>query len=99
MKRFEDFTKEDLWALRNEVVVNSIFYSDYHNSFGLDTHSVCDFFDGWLDFIEELMVEDGYKDAACRFFDYFVEYDNADTLVQWYNCYDDLSWMKYEEEE
>ena len=99
MKRFEDFTKEDLWALRNEVVVNSIFDSDYHNSFGLDTHSVCDFFDGWLDFIEELMVEDGYKDAACRFFDYFVEYDNADTLVQWYNCYDDLSWMKYEGEE
>ena len=45
------------------------------------------------------MVEDGYKDAACRFFDYFVEYDNADTLVQWYNSYDDLSWMKYEEEE
>ena len=99
MKRFEDFTKEDLRALRNEVVVNSIFYSDYHNSFGLDTHSVCDFFDGWLDFIGELMVEDGYKDAAYRFFDYFVEYDNADTLVQWYSSYDDLSWMKYEEEE
>lgn len=39
------------------------------------------------------------KDAEYRFFDYFVKYDNADTLVQWYNCYNDLSWMKYEEEE
>ena len=99
MKRFEDFTKEDLWALRCEVVVNSIYYHDYRNSFGLDCHSVSDFFDGWLSFIQELMIEDGKKDVGRNFYDYFKEYDNADTLEQWYHCFDDLSWMKYEEEE
>lgn len=95
MKRFEDFSKEDLWKLRCEVSVNSLYYSDYHNSFGLDTHSVCDFFDGWLDFVEELMVEDGHKDAGNKFFDYFDQYDNAETLEQWYYCFDDFSWVKY----
>lgn len=95
MKKFEDFSKEDLWKLRCEVSVNSLYYSDYHNSFGLDTHSVCDFFDGWLDFVEELMVEDGHKDAGNKFFDYFDQYDNAETLEQWYYCFDDFSWVKY----
>ena len=95
MKKFEDFSKEDLWKLRCEVSVNSLYYSDYHNSFDLDTHSVCDFFDGWLDFVEELMVEDGHKDAGNKFFDYFDQYDNAETLEQWYYCFDDFSWVKY----
>lgn len=95
MKKFEDFSKEDLWKLRCEVSVNSLYYSDYHNSFGLDTHSVCDFFDGWLDFIKEQMMEDGHKDAGDKFFDYFDQYDNAETLEQWYYCFDDFSWVKY----
>ena len=95
MKKFEDFSKEDLWKLRCEVSVNSLYYSDFHNSFGLDTYSVSDFFAGWLDFVEELMVEDGHKDAGNKFFDYFGEYDNADTLEQWYYCHDDFSWVKY----
>ena len=75
--------------------MNSLYYSDFHNSFGLDTHSVSDFFDGWLDFVEELMVEDGHKDAGDKFFDYFDQYDNAETLEQWYYCFDDFSWVKY----
>lgn len=95
MKKFEDFSKEDLWKLRCEVSVNSLYYSDFHNSFGLDTHSVSDFFDGWLDFVEELMVEDGHKDAGNKFFDYFDQYDNAETLEQWYYCFDNFSWVKY----
>ena len=95
MKKFEDFSKEDLWKLRCEVSVNSLYYSDYHNSFGLDTHSVSDFFDGWLDFLEEEMVEDGHKDAGNKFFDYFDEYDNADFLWSWFMCYEDFSWVKY----
>ena len=33
MKKFEDFSKEDLWKLRCEVSVNSLYYSDFHNSF------------------------------------------------------------------
>lgn len=95
MKRFEDFTKEDLWKLRCEVSVNSLYYSDFHNSFGLDTHSVSDFFEGWLDFVKEQMEEDGHKDAGDKFFDYFDEYDNPDTIDSWYIRFDDFSWVKY----
>ena len=50
---------------------------------------------GWLDFVEELIVEDGHKDAGNKFFDYFDQYDNAETLEQWYYCFDDFSWVKY----
>ena len=95
MKKFEDFSKEDLWALRNEVVVNSPYLSDYQNSFGLDTHSVYDFFDSWLSYMQSEMEEDGHKDAGDKFFGYFDQYDNADFLWSWFMCYEDFSWVKY----
>lgn len=95
MKKFEDFSKEDLWKLRCEVIVNSPYLSDYHNSFGLDTNSVYDFFDSWLSYMQSEMEEDGHKDAGDKFFDYFDQYDNAETLEQWYYCFDDFSWVKY----
>ena len=75
--------------------MNSLYYSDFDNSFGLDNRSVSDFFEGWLDFIKEQMEEDGHKDAGNKFFDYFDQYDNAETLEQWYYCFDDFSWVKY----
>lgn len=99
MKRFDNFSKEDLWALRNQIVVNSNYYSDYQNTFGIACKSVCDFFDGWLDFITEIMIEDGHKDARDNFFDYFDKYDNPDTLEQWFFCFDDFDWIEYEDED
>lgn len=95
MKKFEDFSKEDLWKLRCEVSVNSLYYSDYQNSFGLDTHSVYDFFDSWLSYMQNEMEEDRHKDAGDKFFDYFDQYDNADFLWSWFMCYEDFSWVKY----
>ena len=46
-----------------------------------------------LDYLEDI------PDFGAALDDYFDEYDNADTLEQWYYCYEDFSWMKYEEEE
>lgn len=97
MKRFEDFTREDLWRLREEVCLNSLYPADYCNSFGIDAHSCSAFFDGFVSFIEEMMEEDGISDE--RFFDELDKYDNADNLESWYNCFEDFSWVQYEPEE
>ena len=43
------FTKESLWALRREVMLNSLFIADYRNSRHIDPRVVCDFFDGFLE--------------------------------------------------
>ena len=61
MKRLEDFTRDDLAKFRKEICLNSMYYSDYENSFGIDKHSASLFFDSYLSFISELSAEDGFK--------------------------------------
>lgn len=98
MKKFEDFSRDDLWALRKQVTVNSIYVSDYQNNLGISAKSASIFFDGWLDFCQELMEEDGKDKPGDNFFDYFDEYDNADTLEQWFLCCCDFDWVKYDQD-
>ena len=78
-------TKDELWALRQEIKLGSLFYADYRNSLGIDTHPVCDFFDGFLEYLDQEMQATipGYDDA--HFFDHLPAYDNADNLWAWYN--------------
>ncbi len=102
MKRFENFTKEDLQNLRNEIVLNSLFVSDYNNSFGISAKSVCDFFDSYMDFIDEMAKEDGFKygyQSEHTFDEFFEKYDTIDNLMEWYGCYEDFSWVEYEDED
>lgn len=99
-KTFEDLTKEELWQLRQEVVLNSVFTAHYTNSFGFNERDVCSFFDGYYDYLWELADED---DNDCLITDGLIydKYDNQDNLESWFNCYDDLSWVrinKYEDE-
>lgn len=58
-------TKDELWVLRQEIKLGSLFYADYRNSFGIDTHPVCDFFDGYLEYLDQEMqaTVPGYDDA------------------------------------
>jgi hypothetical protein len=97
-KKFEDFTSEDLTKLRGEIVLNSLYTHDYENSFGLKAHCVAEFFDGYVSYLEELAEEDGYTDWEDAF-KMFKIYDTEDNLYGWYCCFDDLSWMQYEEQE
>ena len=55
-------SKKDLQVLRNEILLNSLFISDYENSFGLDLWEVNAFFDGYLDYLEDLMLENNCSD-------------------------------------
>ena len=83
-------TQAQLWELRREIVLNSLYYSDYENSFGLDRRIVSAFFDGFLDFIEEEMKEDipGFTDAA--FFKHIPAYDNQEYLWQYFCGFEDV---------
>ena len=99
MKRFENFTREDLQKLRKEIVLNSLFLVDYRNSFGISRESVAAFFDGYYDFIWELAyekAEEEGKGTSHLTHNYVIEnFDNTDTLEEWYYCHDDFDWVKY----
>ena len=97
MKRLEDFTKDELWALRKQIVLNSVFIADYRNSFGIDEHSVAEFFDGFMDYMTEEEKEDGRKDESWE--EFFDHYDTPELLWEWFHCFDDFSWVKYNDEE
>lgn len=76
-------TKKDLQILRNEIVLNSLFISDYENSFGLDPWEVNAFFDGYLDYLEDLMLENDCSDE--NYFDNLEKYDTLENLWNYYN--------------
>ena len=111
IKRLEDFTREDLAQLRKEVVLNSMYYHDYNNSFGIECHSASLFFDSYLSFISELAEEDGYKwdyaEPGSTYYkagnhtwrEFLDRYDTTDNLYEWWCCYEDFSWVVYEGEE
>lgn len=76
-------TKRDLQVLRNEIILNSLFISDYENSFGLDPWEVNAFFDGYLDYLEDLMLENDCTDE--NYFDNLEKYDTLENLWNYYN--------------
>lgn len=82
-------TQEALWHLRKEIPLCSLFYTDYRNSFGIDCHPVCDFMDGYADYLDELMRESipDYDDA--NFFDLLSLYDTPENLWDWYQCFEE----------
>ena len=79
MRNFETMTARELWALREEVILGSIYVSDYRN-----------FMEGYIDYLEELADEQGGQ---------WFAYDCEENLWSWFNCYDDLTWVKETEED
>ena len=88
MKQLNELTKEELWQLRQEIVLNSHYLADYENSFEIDEQEVCEFFEGYYDYIWERAKGAAYdeEDITPQIIDGF---DNADCLEAWFNCYQD----------
>lgn len=84
---YENGSEKELIELREEIPVGSLFIADYRNSFDLDPRAVCNFFDSYLDYLEELMNDDGIKDDD--FWKRFPEYDNDDNLIAWLYCFEE----------
>ena len=93
-KAFEELTSAELLHLRKEIILNSILIYDYTNSFGFNSWDICSFFDGYVSYLEELAREDGYEGI-----DYLTKYDTEENLYSWFLCYDDLSGVRFEEDE
>ena len=94
-------SQTDLWKLRQEIKLGSLFIADYRNSFDIDPHKVCEFFDGFLEFVEEEMQEDhpGFNDAD--FWELLPNYDTPEYLLGWYYRFeeDPLPIAKTEDDE
>ena len=111
IKRLEDFTRDDLAKFRKEIVLNSLYTSDYRNSFGISEESASLFFDSYLDDISDRAAEDGYKwdfpgpgstyyqEGYHTWSEFLEKYDTIDNLESWWGCYEDFSWVVYEGEE
>ena len=91
---YNKITNENGWLkdeiiidLRKQIYLNRLFFSDYENSYGIDSHQVCNFFDGFIDYISELMDEDGMSDED--FFNNLDKYDTTANLLEWYGCFDE----------
>ena len=83
--QFDDLNADQLWRLRKEINLNSLYHSDYHNSFGFDAKDVSYFFDGYVEYLGELADEKGGS---------WIDYDSKENLHQWYDCCEDYAWIK-----
>ena len=80
-KDFGFWTKEKLWDLRQEIVLGSLFYIDYKNSFGIPKEICCNFFDGFIDDCFDIENENnGLTDLN----DIYDKYDNAEDLWNYF---------------
>mgnify|MGYP003333798300 CR=1 FL=1 len=82
MKNLNDLTKEDLHQLRKEIVLFSIFISDYENSFEIPPEICAAFFEGYGEYLGELMADDGY--SSDEFWDVLDKYETPENLYDWY---------------
>ena len=85
--KIKDLTKEQLWELRQEITLNSIFIRDYENSFDIDVEECYTFFDGYVEYLGELATEniDLKNITDSDYLDLALE-DNADNLYNWLSC-------------
>lgn len=87
----------DLWKLRMEIPLGSLYVRDYENSFGFTADSVCNFFDGFLSFIEEIAIEE--NGSGVKWDDIIDEYDTEEYLLEWWYCFEEFPFEIEEEEE
>ena len=81
-----EWNEKTLWGLRCEVTLNSIFLSDYRNTYGVARDACCNFFDGYNEYLEDLMEYDGIPDKWYP--EAMKSYDSPDNLLCWYYCFD-----------
>ena len=88
-------TKQELQQLRNEITLNSLYTSDYDNSFNIDPGQVQDFFDSYLEICEYIPNDNG--DMLCDmdlsyngYYDtLFTIANNIDYLWEFYCTFDE----------
>lgn len=85
--KFAELTGEQLVELRKQITLNSLFISDYENTFGIPANIVCDFFDGFMSYLTELEQEK-YGKTDMPWKEFYEEFDTEDNLVSWCQCHE-----------
>lgn len=91
--KMKKITKKSLWLLREEIALNSLYTADFNNSYGFTSASVQNFFDGYEEYLEELMIEK-YGTADFDFFAELSNYDCTENLWAWYACFGSTPFIK-----
>ena len=81
--------EKELWELRQEIVLNSLFTSDYQNSFGINEEVVQNFFDSYMKELGYLLEEKVGKEeikkmSDNKYYDELFKLDNKENLYNYY---------------
>ena len=79
-----NMTDKQLEKLRNEIVLGSLYQSDYENSFGIPANYVQAFFDGFCEYLADEMADHGFSDD--EWWDVIDDFDTIEYLSDWYWC-------------
>ena len=79
------WTQEELWNLRQQIPLCSMFVKDYVNTFHVDPECTWEFFDGYVEFLQDEMeeLEENYNDE--QFYDLLLKYDTPENLYNWWS--------------
>lgn len=82
-------TKKDLWKLRQEIVLNSLFTNDYDNSFGINATIVQNFFDSYMEELSYLLQEKYDREeikemSSDKYYKEIFKLDNEENLYNFY---------------
>lgn len=90
MAQIKDLTKEQLWKLRQEITLNSLFVRDYENSLGIDPKECYTFFDGYVEYLGELAIDaenvNLQEITDSDYLDLAFKQDNKENLYNWFSC-------------
>lgn len=71
-------SNRQLHELRKQITLNSLYIYDYENNLCIEAKTVCNFFDGYVDYLNELAKENNEELD-------FDKYDTKDNLETWYD--------------
>ena len=78
-KRIWDLSEQEICQLRKEIVLGSIYYRDYKNNQGLNCYEVCNFFDGYVEYLWEIASENGMANIND-----VSSLDNTENLIDYF---------------
>ena len=89
-KRFTELNAQELWNIREQVVLNSLYFSDFNTAEGYYPVDLSNFFDEYVDYLSRIAEEQGGE---------WYQYDNIDNLFEHYQSYDyGLDWIRFDDE-
>lgn len=82
-EQMKTLTPQDLKNLRNNITLNSLYINDYKNRYNINPAYLINFFDGYIEYLQELAQENNEKNID--FFDLIKNYDTPQNLIDYYN--------------